>query len=290
VARSDETENLAALEEARVRLEAALASDENWRALQQSPRDDVSEERRARDTRLRMALDANPLFRAWTHVTAEIGDVGDGTGGPAPATQGALEEAPAAEPKRVPFPEASELPEEILALIRAGTPQAGEHSATSHDRDAATAASGQTDRDHAPPGPPRAIEDGANSAHAGPFAEAPEPADSKQDDAPAKTPEEAPFRSAVEPDEATVTFVIRESLLPSAELASDLGTERVSALFSRLRQLDQEPEEPPNTFFPSTIENEAEVTIVTPRSAEKRKHAEEREGAVQRFLKALSGD
>lgn len=64
------------LEEARARLEAALADDENWRALAHSDgagaEVDHSADRRARDMRLRLALEENPLYRAWQHVVDAI--------------------------------------------------------------------------------------------------------------------------------------------------------------------------------------------------------------------------
>src|SRR5882757_9623805 len=68
---------LGALEEARVRLEAALAADENWRALAHAgdgvgEEEDHSADRRARDMRLRLALEENPLYRAWQHVIDAI--------------------------------------------------------------------------------------------------------------------------------------------------------------------------------------------------------------------------
>jgi hypothetical protein len=71
VATSRETTELTALLETRAQLEAALAGDENWRALQQAARREGGEEgaaRRARNTRLKMALAENPLYQAWKHV------------------------------------------------------------------------------------------------------------------------------------------------------------------------------------------------------------------------------
>jgi hypothetical protein len=63
------------LEATRARLEAALGEDENWRALartQGAGDDDESADRRARDMRLRLALEENPLYRAWQHVVDAI--------------------------------------------------------------------------------------------------------------------------------------------------------------------------------------------------------------------------
>ena len=103
-----------------------------------------------------------------------------------------------------------------------------------------------------------------------------------------------PIRSA-DPPEATVTFVVRETrapLLPSAELPSDLGAERGSALFERLRSLEEAPEPPGDDLFasPMSPSEEAEVTIVSVESLKQRREAEERAGIVRRFRKALSGD
>ena len=74
MAASGVTDELASLEQARARLEAALAGDEHWRALRQPPgeREGDDEEataaRRARNTRLEMALAENPLYQAWKHL------------------------------------------------------------------------------------------------------------------------------------------------------------------------------------------------------------------------------
>ena len=97
-----------------------------------------------------------------------------------------------------------------------------------------------------------------------------------------------------DPPEATVTFVVRETrapLLPSAELPPDLGTERNSALFDRLRSLEEAPEPPGETYSPS------DAATRKPRSPSsrsedlrQRREAEERAGIVRRFRKALSGD
>ena len=69
------TQDLAALEQARERLEAALAGDESWRALRTSEGQDGAPEsaaRRARNTRLKMALAENPLYQAWKHLGEAI--------------------------------------------------------------------------------------------------------------------------------------------------------------------------------------------------------------------------
>jgi hypothetical protein len=93
------------LEEARARLEATLATDENWRALMRgsafAPDEDAAA-RRARDTRLEMALADNGIYCAWRHVGEAIA-----------ALRGY--EVDAGVSRRSPQ---SELPQEIAELIR----------------------------------------------------------------------------------------------------------------------------------------------------------------------------
>jgi len=93
------------LEEVRARLEAALATDENWRALMRGPAFASEEDaaaRRARDTRLEMALADNGVYCAWRHVGEAIA-----------ALRGY--DADAGVRRRSPQ---SELPQEIAELIR----------------------------------------------------------------------------------------------------------------------------------------------------------------------------
>jgi hypothetical protein len=95
--------------------------------------------------------------------------------------------------------------------------------------------------------------------------------------------------------EATVTFVTREPrapLLPSLDQPVDFGTERKSALFNRLREVN-----PPagdghsaTKFEPAAGAPEADVTILTQEAVQATQKSEERTNRVQRFLKALSGD
>lgn len=63
---------LAILQDARRRLEAELERDEHWRALQRPPAagEEAPEpsEWQARNRRLQMALDANPVYLAWRNV------------------------------------------------------------------------------------------------------------------------------------------------------------------------------------------------------------------------------
>ena len=101
-------------------------------------------------------------------------------------------------------------------------------------------------------------------------------------------------RTVAEPEEAEVSFVRREPLLPSAQLPADLGTDRASPLFQRLRGLSEEEQAPtePETPFASPIDDggEAEVSIVSGEAARRQRQAEEKAGTVRRLRKALSGD
>jgi hypothetical protein len=74
VAVAGKSDELNALEEVRSRLEDVLQNDENWRALRQLSGDNVlkSAAHRARDTRLKMALSASPLYQAWRHIGEAI--------------------------------------------------------------------------------------------------------------------------------------------------------------------------------------------------------------------------
>ena len=71
----DISEQLVALEKVRAELEAALGSDENWRALRRSGTKGpggADPDRRDRDARLTKAMEANPLYGAWTQLSMAI--------------------------------------------------------------------------------------------------------------------------------------------------------------------------------------------------------------------------
>lgn len=59
---------LAILDAALQRLESELERDENWRALRADPPAGMEADRAHRDSRLRQALEANPVYRAWKDV------------------------------------------------------------------------------------------------------------------------------------------------------------------------------------------------------------------------------
>jgi hypothetical protein len=270
VAASGVTDELTALEGARSRLEAALAGDENWRALQQSPGQgqsegegeeaDASATRRARNTRLKMALAENPLYQAWKHLGEAIAAL---------RASGADAERPAG---------SGELPEEIASLLR-------DHASQDAPPDA--------DKPAEPPGKPEQA--APDALDASPPIEPPAPAaaagksTADEDCAPRPHPN---GRAVADQEEATVMFVRREPLLPSAQLPADLGTERATALFERLRGLEEEQElaATETAFAPPKDAEEAEVSIVSVEAARLRREAEERAGTIRRLRKALSGD
>src|SRR5262245_3309536 len=63
---------MTALSATRDELEVALRGDENWRALRTGGGADADPHRRERDARLMKALEANPLYVAWTNVCQAI--------------------------------------------------------------------------------------------------------------------------------------------------------------------------------------------------------------------------
>ena len=257
MAASGVTDELTSLEGARSRLEAALAGDENWRALRQSPGEGEEAEttaaRRARNTRLKMALAKNPLYQAWKHLGEAIAAL---------RASGADAERPAG---------SGELPQEIANLLR-------DHEA----QDAPPVADAPAE----PPAKPEQVSP--------PIAPPASPAAAGKSTADVdRTPRPPPNGwIAADQEEATVTFVRREPLLPSAKLPADLGTDRASALFERLRGLEEEQElaVTETVFTPPKDADEAEVSIVSEEASRLRREAEERAGTIRRLRKALSGD
>jgi hypothetical protein len=292
VAAFDETDDLKALEQTRSRLETVLGADENWRALVRSgPHADELEDnaaRRARDTRLEMALADNAYYRAWKHINEAIDALRDRGADPVPViepeeSRAASEDGGADLPDDVASTAAdglasssTDLPQHIVALIRDGTSNdTAPTRANGFELDsAAEAAAGRDETPEAQCLAPAPSRPGANP------------------DGVARSGLRA--RPGDDREEATVTFVTREprhSLLPTAELPADLGTERKSDLFERLRGVNDEPPLPEGTFAPLNGDaEEAEVTIVTAETIEQRQKTEERAGRVRRFRKALSGD
>jgi hypothetical protein len=129
VTEADTTDKLVALEQAREQLEAALAGDENWRALQQAEPDDYedwSAARQARDTRLTLALERNSLYRAWVHVTAAIEALREDsspettTADPVAAVEPVADADGATGVRQDTVDDAIELPDEIREILRLG--------------------------------------------------------------------------------------------------------------------------------------------------------------------------
>ncbi len=290
MAASPISDELGALQQARSRLEAALADDENWRALTQRGGDDDSAEaraaRQARNTRLEMALADNAHYQAWKHVNGAIDALRTRSLAQPQAAEALVRPASTGEATR----DVDDLPENIATLLRDATPQ----SVQQVDEPVAPAAGAQSPSARA--GLVERLEqlgDGQAAATAGsavrPGVEASAAAQGQ-----ARKPERKTQSAPADPPEATVTFVVREvraPLPPSAELQSDLGTEPNSALLDRLRSLEDEPAPPGETYSPSKVSGEeAEVTIVSAENLKQRREAEERDDIVRRFRKALSGD
>jgi len=284
------SDELGALEQARSRLEAALSDDENWRALTQPGRDEDSAEaraaRQARNTRLEMALADNAHYQAWRHVNGAIDALRTRSLAQPQAAESFVRPASTGEAARG----ADDLPENIATLLRDATPQ----SVQQVDEPVAPAAGAQS---------PSAragllerleqLEDGQGAA-AAESAVRPGVEASPGVQGQASQQERKAQSGPADPPEATVTFVVREArapLPPAAELQSDLGAEPDSALFDRLRSLEEEPVPPGETYSPSKVSGEeAEVTIVSVEGLKQRREAEERDNIVRRFRKALSGD
>jgi hypothetical protein len=236
LAPSGTTQDLAALEQARAQLEAALAADENWRALRKSEARGGAPEsaaRSARNTRLKMALAQNPLYQAWRHLGEAIaalhesrarGGAGAGEGGAETVSQGKFGSLA-----------------RRLDVSRAG----GAARAPGHE----TASAPLPANDQAPAIPPPASTMSQAAADA------------------AAADDPAPRRWADEdPDEATVTFVRHEPLLPSVDQPEDISAARARGLFARLRALADAPrasqQSASEAFAASGRTEEAEVVIV----------------------------
>jgi hypothetical protein len=287
VTASQETDDLAPLEQTRARLESALSDDENWRALRQpsGPGEDKVA-RRARDARLEMALAENPAYRAWKHVNEAIlalRPVGQGVAVKHTARPGP---APAA-PVEAPDPGASELPKEIVDLIRAGAEDNA--AAPQLQKQAPPSLSAAIARVHVPT-PSVESQPPAAPGHAASGSPArTKPARPARAQAPAgRVPPPADW------EEATVTFVTRDTRpppLPRDESPAGSGLDPTSALSERLSRTEGALDANEETFAPPNVATEeAEVTILTPEDKEALRLAEERAGTVRRLRKAITGD
>jgi hypothetical protein len=248
LAPSGTTQDLAALEQARAQLEAALSADENWRALRKSEGRAGSPEsaaRSARNTRLKMALAQNPLYQAWRHLGEAIA-----------ALHESRERAGAS---------AGEGDAEAVSQ--------GKFGSLARRLDVSRAGGAAREPGHATPSAPLPANDQSPAAPP-PAGTAPQPAAD-----PAAGGDPAPRRWAdEEPDEATVTFVRREPLLPSVGQPEDISADRTRGLFARLRALADAPRESRKTasegFAASGPAEEAEVVIVSAEDAQAGREAE----------------
>ena len=251
-------DELEALEQARSRLEAALAGDENWRALTRAPArgvaaDEMSEAHRARNKRLEMALADNDFYQAWKHLNGAI---------------------------------------EALRIKRLEDAQAQRGDDARRVRDEmqqqASASAAVADAMRAlPPRLMRRLEAlerqqpdaqiaSSRRAHPG---DTTHPQRSGRKVKPANP----------EPPEATVTFVVRATTSPPETTAQAAGGNDQVSEPSWLERRRASARHDGAAQFARDVE-EAEVTILTPESLEEQRKAEEHAGVVSRFRKALSGE
>jgi hypothetical protein len=293
VATASATQELEALELARSRLEVVLGGDENWRALRQSGADgdDTADRaaRRARNTRLEMALADNAHYQAWKHLNGAIDALRARRTAESQAAGPLVNPAPGASVQHGP----ADLPDDIAALLRSeasvDTPPGVQHADADRGPVAAAAPSPS-----ARPGLVGRLErlEGPSEAEAKSAARIGVEG-STRGQGQAQRPERRARAVPADPPEATVTFVVRESraALSSSQLPTDHGGERNSAMFERLRSQNEEPEPTSATYTPSDAsDEEAEVTIISAESLKQRRESQERAGIVRRFRKALSGD
>jgi hypothetical protein len=252
VAAPSATDELKALELARSRLETLLAGDENWRALTHPVIDDsrpgAAMARLARNNRLEMALAGNELYKAWKHLNDAIT-----------------------------FLRAKQLDTDARAEAAASE----EHMPPETPRQVAAKAAAQAADalSRIPLGLMRRLEtvQPHPAASAAPVAH-PQPAKQPK-------PESKPARAAPEPEEATVTFVVRAASdkRPEAE-SPEVGTTRKAATSESVRRAGE-------AFAPAEHgSEEAEVTIHSPEGLSAQHQAQEQANMVRRFRKALSGD
>jgi hypothetical protein len=251
------TEELAALELARCRLEAVLASDENWRALRQAgievdPANRAA--RQARNTRLEMALVGNAHYQAWKHLNGAITALRARNVGQASHSQDTVQPMPmqpAGTRGPMPGPAASVSPTAPQRLAeRLGQLEGPQIEAI--------ALPGET--------PGRSLGALIGKGHA--------PGVRR------------------DPPEASVTFVVREVQAPSTqpgEVAGEAMAEHIEARLERLRNFEARQMTASSQAGGGT-DVEAEVTIISAEGRRQQREAEARAGHVRRFRRALSGD
>jgi hypothetical protein len=254
VATPSATQELEALELARGRLEAVLASDENWRALRQAGTDEVDlAGRAARNTRLEMALVGNAHYQAWKHLNGAITALRARNGDPASRVEESAQRSPP-QPARTGGPV-----EGPAASAGAMAPQRLAERL------------GQLEGPHieaiALPGEGAGRGSGAVAA-------------------------KARRGLGVGPDapEASVTFVVRE-VAPSTQpqAPSDGLAEHADARLERLHNFAA-LEVSGRSQAAGGTDAEAEVTIISAEGRRQQREAEKEAGHVRRFRRALSGD
>ena len=264
------TGEVEALEQARSRLEAALATDENWRALRQPLAQDgeVDAARRARNTRLEMALADNELYQAWKHLNDAIAVLRAKRPALAAVTNATVGAGTARQEA------AASVSEVVAEAMRVISPSLMRRLEKLEREQAAR-----------PPEPQKPVEEPVGGEARG--------------RGPAKMPV-APISPPPRPEatEATVTFVVRESgapPLPQAKATTESADEAVPELFEALLAPEGEREPPDQPTGeddggPGQGGEEAEVTILSSEGVRLRQEAEQRAGIVRRFRKALTGE
>jgi hypothetical protein len=258
VATPSAIQELEALELARGRLEAALANDENWRALCQAGAEDVDRAgraaRQARNTRLEMALVGNAHYQAWKHLNGAIAALRSRNASQAPQLEDSAPPLPT-EPVGTRGPAhgqavaASPLAPQRLAE-RLGQLEGGQIEAIALPGERA--------------GPVGAVA-----------------AKGRRD---ALVRRDAP--------EASVTFVVREAQAPSTQAGAALPKSKAqesAARFERVHSLEAR-EVPGRSQAADGADVEAEVTIISAEGRRQQREAEAMAGHVRRFRRALSGD
>jgi hypothetical protein len=247
---------MSALQAVREELETALGGDENWRALQRTGASsgEADPDRRDRDARLVKALEANPLYLAWSNVGEAIDALRDADAGFDAEDETDAIELPedirsrirvdAASGRPEPPADDAELPGEAVRE-EIGKGSLGHKLATIASLDPVAAPKPLAREDQAAAGQPTraATSEGAALVRAQPGGDLP------------------PLRTN-EPAEAKVSFVRRQA--PTVAAKAPTGADAQAAAGD-------------NAFVPAAASaEEAEVAIVsTP---------------VRRFLKALAGD
>ncbi|HEY7085992.1 MAG TPA: hypothetical protein VH519_14375 [Hyphomicrobiaceae bacterium] len=255
VARPSATQELEALELARGRLEAVLASDEYWRALRQTSADDVDRAgraaRQARNTRLEMALVGNAHYQAWKHLNDAITALRARHAGQASPVQDSAQPLP-----REPVGARGSAPGPAAASPQRLAERLGQLEGPQIE---AIALPGETAG--------RGLGAVAAQARRGPGV---------RRDAP----------------EASVTFVVRDGQAPATqawEAPPDSMAQHSTARLERLRSLEA-PEVGGGSRAARGSDAEAEVTIISADGRRQQREAEEEAGHVRRFRRALSGD